>query len=218
MDTRSVREYSPTKFHLFFAWLLRWPVRLLVFLKIDPNWITALSVGCAIYAAYAIFHGWWWYAILGILLDGFCDMSDGEVARRMPNRRTALKQWGELLDPVTDRIKDAFLFIGIIGYSLPPKYNGWFCLLLAFSMSSHTISSYIRTKVESMQARLQADKPLTRATFHVTVIAVCLCQALSWPSSEQSFFLWSTVVLVCAPTIYMFMRRLQMSYHVFNNQ
>ena len=77
---------------------------------------------------------------------------------------------------------------------------------------------YIRTKVESMQARLQADKPLTRATFHVTVIAVCLCQALSWPSSERWFFLWSTVVLVCLPTIYMFMRRLQMSYHVFNNQ
>ena len=107
---------------------------------------------------------------------------------------------------------------------------GWFCVLVAGSMAAHITSSYIRTKVESMNRRFQKDKPLTRATFHVCLLAVCVVELLAplivdvdleriiflQLCFEELVFFIGVLLLVCGPTIYTCLQRFGHSYTIFS--
>ncbi|HEV2021282.1 MAG TPA: CDP-alcohol phosphatidyltransferase family protein [Terriglobales bacterium] len=127
-------------------------VRALVLTRITPNAYTyiglALSIGAALLFGYAagenqprLFR----YAALVILLAGFLDMLDGQVARAS-NQATV---FGGFLDSVLDRYSDAALFFGLLVYYA--RANRFFYVVLtAVVMISSVMVSYARARAESL--------------------------------------------------------------------
>ncbi len=127
-------------------------VRALVLTRITPNAYTyiglAFSIGAALLFGYAagedqprLFR----YAALVILLAGFLDMVDGQVARAS-NQATV---FGAFLDSVLDRYSDAALFFGLLVYYA--RANRFFYVVLtAVVMISSVMVSYTRARAESL--------------------------------------------------------------------
>jgi CDP-diacylglycerol--glycerol-3-phosphate 3-phosphatidyltransferase len=127
-------------------------VRALVLTRIPPNAYTyiglAFSIGAALLFGYAagdnqpsLFR----YAALVILLAGFLDMLDGQVARAS-NRATV---FGAFLDSVLDRYSDAALFFGLLVYYA--RANRFFyVVLVAVVMISSVMVSYTRARAEAL--------------------------------------------------------------------
>ena len=127
-------------------------VRALVLTRITPNAYTYIglgfSIGAALLFGYAagdsqprLFR----YAALVILLAGFLDMLDGQVARAS-NQATI---FGAFLDSVLDRYSDAALFFGLLVYYA--RANRFFYVVLtAVVMISSVMVSYTRARAESL--------------------------------------------------------------------
>ncbi len=127
-------------------------VRGLVLTRISPNAFTYIglvfSIGAALLFGYAagesqprLFR----YAALVILLAGFLDMLDGQVARAS-DRATV---FGAFLDSVLDRYSDAALFFGLLVYYA--RANRFFYVVLtAVVMISSVMVSYTRARAESL--------------------------------------------------------------------
>jgi CDP-diacylglycerol--glycerol-3-phosphate 3-phosphatidyltransferase len=127
-------------------------VRALVLTRITPNAYTYIglvfSIGAALLFGYAagenqprLFR----YAALVILMAGFLDMVDGQVARAS-NRATV---FGAFLDSVLDRYSDAALFFGLLVYYA--RANRFFYVVLtAVVMISSVMVSYTRARAESL--------------------------------------------------------------------
>ncbi len=127
-------------------------VRALVLTRISPNAYTYIGLVFSIVAA--LLFGYaagedqprlFRYAALVILLAGFLDMVDGQVARAS-NRATV---FGAFLDSVLDRYSDAALFFGLLVYYA--RANRFFYVVLtAVVMISSVMVSYTRARAESL--------------------------------------------------------------------
>lgn len=127
-------------------------VRALVLTRISPNAYTYIGLVFSIVAA--LLFGYaagenqarlFRYAALVILMAGFLDMVDGQVARAS-NRATV---FGAFLDSVLDRYSDAALFFGLLVYYA--RANRFFYVVLtAVVMISSVMVSYTRARAESL--------------------------------------------------------------------
>jgi len=127
-------------------------VRALVLTRITPNAYTYIGLVFSIVAA--LLFGYaagenqpvlFRYAALVILLAGFLDMLDGQVARAS-NQATV---FGGFLDSVLDRYSDAALFFGLLVYYA--RANRFFYVVLtAVVMISSVMVSYTRARAESL--------------------------------------------------------------------
>ena len=127
-------------------------VRALVLTRIPPNAYTYIGLVFSIVAA--LLFGYaagdnqpllFRYAALVILLAGFLDMVDGQVARAS-NQATV---FGAFLDSVLDRYSDAALFFGLLVYYA--RANRFFYVVLtAVVMISSVMVSYTRARAESL--------------------------------------------------------------------
>ena len=127
-------------------------VRALVLTRIPPNAYTYIGLVFSIVAA--LLFGYaagedqprlFRYAALVILLAGFLDMVDGQVARAS-NRATV---FGAFLDSVLDRYSDAALFFGLLVYYA--RANRFFYVVLtAVVMIGAVMVSYTRARAESL--------------------------------------------------------------------
>jgi CDP-diacylglycerol--glycerol-3-phosphate 3-phosphatidyltransferase len=127
-------------------------VRVLVLTRISPNAYTYIGLACSVVAA--LLFGYaagenqarlFRYAALVILLAGFLDMLDGQVARAS-NRATV---FGAFLDSVLDRYSDAALFFGLLVYYA--RANRFFYVVLtAVVMITAVMVSYTRARAEAL--------------------------------------------------------------------
>ena len=115
-----------------------------------PNFWTAVSLAFALVAAtiYALDGAVEFGLILGgilLLISGFFDMVDGQVAR--VTGKTSPK--GSYLDSMFDKIAEVAIFLGILigGYAEP------YLVLLAITLS--LLVSYARVKSELIHIKLQ---------------------------------------------------------------
>ena len=115
---------------------------------LSPNFWTSVGLGFAFLSAFV--YGWnFEYAfILGgalILVSGFFDVVDGQVAR--VSKQTSKK--GGFLDSVFDKIAEVTIFLGILigGFAEP------YLVLLAITLS--LLVSYARSRAESLGVKLQ---------------------------------------------------------------
>ncbi len=200
---------APTRLHQLAASILSPVVQALNAAHVEPNVLTGLSVGFAMLAAWAIATHAWWLAILALLSNGLCDMLDGELARRQPHRAAWLVQLGAFLDPAVDRIADSILFLGIIAY-LVPWAPERFILIVVGACAANLISSWFRAKIESLNRTFTDRRPLTRATFHVQVLAACLGERYI-----PGAFMW-VMAFTCASTYWTFASRFRHAIALFH--
>ncbi len=116
----------------------------IVLLRVSPNFLTIASLVPTAFAAYNLANSRFVAAGLWIILAGFFDVIDGSVARAL-NRMTP---FGAVLDSVTDRASDAFIYVGAAMYfhrTGEPLYV--FITLVA--LAGALMVSYTRARAEN---------------------------------------------------------------------
>jgi len=127
------------------GWLLRHVVSGLAATGITPNMFTFLGLGVNSWAAILFAVGSFRRAAAVLLLAGFLDMADGQVARRV-GRVTA---FGAFLDSTLDRYSDLALYMGlVVHYTLVGRT--FYMTLAAVAMASSFMVSYSRARAESL--------------------------------------------------------------------
>jgi len=109
-------------------------------LGLKPNFLTGLSLCCAVVSGICFWRGEMIWGVVWILLTSFTDMLDGSTARA-GNLGTV---FGGILDHVMDRYGEFFILAGI---TLSGRVHPGWGIFALFGM---LIASYTRAAAESM--------------------------------------------------------------------
>jgi len=106
----------------------------------NPNIISAIALLAAIAAGYFLWQNILLPATLLILLNGFLDMLDGEIAKTY-KRETKL---GDFLDHVFDRLADVVILLGLTLNENVPDFLGFGTIILVL------LVSYLGTEAQAL--------------------------------------------------------------------
>lgn len=187
---------TTTRAHELAARVVRPVVTLLFNAHVEPNTVTLLGLLLAFGAGVALGLGAWWVTLSLLLLNGFGDVLDGELSRRMTDRRLHLKQFGTFLDPAVDRFADSALFLGAAAYCIP-RVPHWITIAVCAAGFANIISSWMRAKIESMDRKLVEKRPLTRPTLHVQLMATVLCAGI-FPAVDTFIIVFGLLTIVAS--------------------
>lgn len=115
---------------------------------LPPTAWTLAGLGCAVVAAVLFGLGNWVgviFAGIAILVSGFFDVIDGQVAR-IANKESKL---GAFVDSVSDKVGEVVIFAGIMVGVLADPY------LVLGAVSLSLLVSYSRSRAESLGVQLQ---------------------------------------------------------------
>lgn len=97
----------------------------------NPNIITGLAFLAAVVSGYFFYINQVILASVFILLNGFLDILDGEIAKKY-NRQTEL---GDFLDHAFDRASDVAIFLGLAMNPLVPNLIGFLTIIFVLLVS-----------------------------------------------------------------------------------
>ena len=128
-------------------YLLDWIVRVLAKLRINPNFITFTGVLISLWAAWNFGQGAFQQAALIVILAGFVDMLDGEVARISRSET----RFGAFYDSVIDRYSDIIILQGLmVWYARQQRLE--YVVLVGVVFMGAVLTSYSRARAESLIA------------------------------------------------------------------
>jgi CDP-diacylglycerol---glycerol-3-phosphate 3-phosphatidyltransferase len=117
--------------------------------RVDPNYVTTVGFLVTISAGIAFFMG---HVRIGgalVLLGGFIDIIDGQVARG-----TGLASvFGSFYDSTLDRVSEIVVFVGIFslyGGGHPDFEYPWMVYTVALAMAGSLMVSYTRARAEAL--------------------------------------------------------------------
>ncbi|MCD6476739.1 MAG: CDP-alcohol phosphatidyltransferase family protein [Candidatus Aenigmarchaeota archaeon] len=110
--------------------------------KINPNYITFLAFLMACFAGYFFYISSFILASLFVLLNGFFDILDGEIARKY-NINSKL---GDFLDHTLDRLADIAILLGITLSSAVPDIIGFSLIIVTLLVSYLGTQAHALTK------------------------------------------------------------------------
>ena len=114
-------------------------------LGVSPSFVTMTGLFFAIIAAALICFEYLWIGALVMLFGGILDMFDGALARATDT----VSRFGGFLDSVVDRISEAVILAGVLGYFLVNSETSG--VFLAFSAFAGSIMvSYCRARAEGL--------------------------------------------------------------------
>lgn len=120
-------------------------VRPLARLGVQPNTVTTIGFMLSLVAAATVWQGFWpWAAILVLVASAF-DMLDGALAR-VSDRGTT---FGAFFDSTLDRLSEAAICLGLIGYFLSTSDN-LTVLGTAIMLVGSQMVSYTRARAEGL--------------------------------------------------------------------
>ena len=125
-------------------WLKAAITKVVVMLRISPNVLTISSLIPAVLAAYYLANGRLTLAGLWIIAAGFLDIIDGAVARALDK----MTPFGGVLDSVTDRASDAFIYVGVVLYFYRVE-QPLYVLLTMVALAGALMVSYTRARAEN---------------------------------------------------------------------
>jgi CDP-diacylglycerol---glycerol-3-phosphate 3-phosphatidyltransferase len=108
-------------------------VELLVQVGVTPNHLTITGLVCSLLSGFLFFEGQPALGALMLAVAGLCDILDGEVARRAG----VVSKFGAFLDSTLDRLSEAVVLLGIMGFYLSNLPVLVRYPLLAFAQRSH---------------------------------------------------------------------------------
>lgn len=116
--------------------------------KIDPNILTAISLGITAVSAVFLYNGHLRVGGVLILLGGTFDILDGAVARATNRSST----FGALWDSALDRYAEFLIFFGLLFYFL---HRGLFfhqtaIMAICWALTGSMMVSYVRARAEGL--------------------------------------------------------------------
>lgn len=125
--------------------ILRGIIRILIFLRVEPNYLTFLGFILSILVAYAFAWGRFGTAGVILIFAGLFDMVDGMVARSMGKETP----FGAFFDSVMDRYSDLIMYLGlIIHYGRMDRMT--YVVLVGVVMMGSVLTSYARARAECL--------------------------------------------------------------------
>jgi len=118
--------------------------KVVVALRISPNLLTLTSLIPTALAAYYLANGRLTVAGLWIIAAGFFDVIDGAVARALDQ----MTPFGAVLDSVTDRASDAFIYVGAVLYFYRIQ-EPFYVFLTMVALAGALMVSYTRARAEN---------------------------------------------------------------------
>jgi CDP-diacylglycerol--glycerol-3-phosphate 3-phosphatidyltransferase len=122
-------------------------VTLLAKTSVTPNMVTwfgfiLILAATGLAATGHLFASGW-----AVLIAGFFDIIDGQLARST----NQVTRFGGILDSSLDRLSEAAILIGIMAYYLnnPVNYQEWLILLIGVTMIASFLVSYVRSRAEA---------------------------------------------------------------------
>jgi CDP-diacylglycerol---glycerol-3-phosphate 3-phosphatidyltransferase len=120
--------------------------KVLLKLKISPDFITALGVGGTLWVSVTfIAQGEWLVGGILLFFVTSLDMVDGAMAR-LQNRDSI---WGAFLDSVMDRISDGIILGSLIYYFYKAE-NTLYLILMIWALVMSEVTSYARARAEGV--------------------------------------------------------------------
>ena len=150
MLSRLLRTWSPD--------LLRPIIRLLMRARITPNQLTLAGLVLAIIAGVSAAIGWLPLAGILLLLSGFLDALDGELARQSESQTP----FGAFLDSIFDHYGDFAVYLGIAWQTLHSGEHATVLLTLV-AMFGSLVGSQIRSRAGMMGLDTKDVGVFTRA-------------------------------------------------------
>lgn len=118
--------------------------KVVVMLHVSPNVLTISSLIPAALATYYLANGRLTLAGLWIIAAGFLDVIDGAVARALDK----MSPFGAVLDSVTDRASDAFIYVGVVFYFYRIE-QPLYVFLTMVALAGALMVSYTRARAEN---------------------------------------------------------------------
>lgn len=118
--------------------------KVVVALRISPNLLTLTSLIPTALATYYLANGRLTVAGLWIIAAGFFDVIDGAVARALDR----MTPFGAVLDSVTDRASDAFIYVGAVLYFYRIQ-EPFYVFLTMVALAGALMVSYTRARAEN---------------------------------------------------------------------
>lgn len=141
---RRVTGLTSAGVRVFFSWLMRPWMGLLLRSRVSPNAVTYVSFVFALLAAAALA---WGHLSLGgwlYLLAGVCDFFDGKIARA----RNLASAGGAALDSILDRYTEAAVLVGLAWF----YRHSWVLAFVLLALVGSMLVPYVRARGESLQA------------------------------------------------------------------
>jgi CDP-diacylglycerol---glycerol-3-phosphate 3-phosphatidyltransferase len=111
--------------------------------KINPNIISVLALIAAVVAGYLFYANRFVLAGLFVLLNGFFDLLDGQIAKKY-NLTT---DFGDFIDHTFDRLSDVAIFVGIAISGVVPKEVGFATVIVVL------LVSYLGTQAQAISKK-----------------------------------------------------------------
>lgn len=138
-------------------------VNILLKLGIRANHLTLLSLTLLPLYVYSLTVKWGIAAIVVLVIIGFLDLVDGELARA----RGESTPLGSFLDSFTDRVVDVVVIGGLI-------LLGFNTLIVYSLMAISLLVSYCRAKGESLNLRVEGVGLVERAERLITLLVILI--------------------------------------------
>jgi len=185
------------------------------FLKhdISPNTLTFLGMACsictAVLLAFGFLHQFWlWsFPVTAIVLSGFFDLVDGEVARQ----REVASDSGAFLDSTFDRISDAVVIMGM-------AFAGFIEFPLAYAIMFMIIMiSYTRSRAETLGVNMKGVGRMERPD-RVTFLIFALTGEFIMFYFVGISVIFACMVLFTILIAYTLIQRVIYAYKVLNKK
>jgi CDP-diacylglycerol--glycerol-3-phosphate 3-phosphatidyltransferase len=113
---------------------------------VHPNLLTVIGFALAVGAAVAFDQRYIRTAGLLVLLSGFLDIIDGQVARLSGLG----SPFGAFFDATLDRVGEIVVFVGLLGFYLGGAPDAVMIYLVVVAMAGSLMVSYTKSKAETM--------------------------------------------------------------------
>ena len=118
-------------------------IKLFVWLNLSPNVFTFLGLILSFIAAYFYYKYKFWAGGVVLLVMGFFDIVDGEVARRKGKET----KFGALFDSTSDRIAEYIIFAVFLWIF---RSKLWWFIVVMLSLIGSQLVSYLRARGEGL--------------------------------------------------------------------
>ncbi|MBD3371958.1 MAG: hypothetical protein GF403_04490 [Candidatus Coatesbacteria bacterium] len=129
---------------VFTRYVLEGPARVLARLRVEPTTLTVSGLLVSLGAGWTVARGELTTTAWLLLLSGFFDMVDGQVARLREKSGPA----GALTDSLIDRLSDGAVMVGVI-YLFALRGETWYLLAAAAALVLSGAVSYIKARAEN---------------------------------------------------------------------
>jgi len=109
-------------------------------ININPNIVTVIALIVAVIAGIFFYYGELLFALIFVLLNGFLDILDGQIAKKY-KRTTKL---GDFLDHTADRIADVAILLGITLSAYVVDVYGYALIIATL------LTSYLGTQAQAL--------------------------------------------------------------------